>query len=342
MIKILIIKDTTSAPSNQFYRSVVPINILEQDTKGIYQVSEKFKEEIRPEIDFYQYSVVYMEKPINAQSLSLLDTAKKSGCRVIIDYDDNVFNIPPYNKSRAYYINQRNSHIISQCLSLADMVIVATPALEKVYKGFNKNVRVIPNAWNDYLFQLNPVRPIGKPIHMVTRASESHKGDFDGVLGPLSANYKDPHFKWTMYGYTPYQLNATQLDTMNWAPLPQFFNRFFQSPIDFMFVPLEVNEFNKGKSNIAWIEATIAGGVVIAPMGLPEFDQPGIIRYKDNKHLKDILQKIKKGGYDKKERVEASREALQDFRLTQVNRLRVEAIADLCGIKLVAEEVKAE
>jgi hypothetical protein len=45
-------------------------------------------------------------------------------------------------------------------------------------------------------------------------------------------------------------------------------------------VPLSDSVFNHGKSNIAWIEATFAGGVCLAP-DWPEWHRPGVVNYKD-------------------------------------------------------------
>jgi hypothetical protein len=46
-----------------------------------------------------------------------------------------------------------------------------------------------------------------------------------------------------------------------------------------MFVPLVDNEFNRAKSNIAWLEGTWAGAKTIAS-DLPEFNKPGVTVYK--------------------------------------------------------------
>jgi hypothetical protein len=45
---------------------------------------------------------------------------------------------------------------------------------------------------------------------------------------------------------------------------------------DYIVVPLVNDAFNRCKSNIAWIEATNAGAVTIAPSYLPEFRGPAM------------------------------------------------------------------
>jgi hypothetical protein len=45
-------------------------------------------------------------------------------------------------------------------------------------------------------------------------------------------------------------------------------------------VNLYYNQFNLCKSHIAWLEATFAGAVTIAP-NWPEFNRLGVVRYND-------------------------------------------------------------
>jgi hypothetical protein len=53
-------------------------------------------------------------------------------------------------------------------------------------------------------------------------------------------------------------------------------------------VPLHDNPFNLGKSNIAWLEATYAGAVTLAP-DTPEWRKAGVTNYKDEADFKTKL-----------------------------------------------------
>ena len=55
--------------------------------------------------------------------------------------------------------------------------------------------------------------------------------------------------------------------------------------------------FNKSKSNIAWLEATYAGMVSLAP-NWPEWRKPGIINYIDDLDFKEKLTAMIEGKYD--------------------------------------------
>jgi hypothetical protein len=56
-------------------------------------------------------------------------------------------------------------------------------------------------------------------------------------------------------------------------------------------VPLANNGFNRSKSNLAWLEATAAGAVVLAP-ALEEWQRPGIVNYKDASDFGNKLSRL--------------------------------------------------
>ncbi len=64
----------------------------------------------------------------------------------------------------------------------------------------------------------------------------------------------------------------------------QYFLQLQKERPKLLIVPLVDNEFNRSKSNIAWIEATLCGAVCIAP-DFPEWRKPGVITYKDDKEF---------------------------------------------------------
>ncbi len=69
-------------------------------------------------------------------------------------------------------------------------------------------------------------------------------------------------------------------------------------------VPLADSAFNRSKSHLAWLEASAVGAAVIAPDHLPEWDQPGVIKYHhelivgtDQDNLRDVLVR-EMGGFN--------------------------------------------
>ena len=342
-MKIGIAQDHQVPASVRFYRTMGPVSFLEKQYPGLFQV------DFRPaqyfaghEMHVFPYDIMLIERPITGTALQIVRLCKSQGVITWVDYDDNLFQIPAYNKSRNYFSQSSNFKTVQQIMSEADLVTVSTQALKNIYAGLNKNVRVIPNTWNSFRFPLpESYSDAGTPIRMAWRGGDKHSGDLNDVRVPFQNAVNDPAFDWRLFGDRP-EPHITIKDNQHigFMLLFPYLKTLIQSSFDYLFVPLQANEFNKGKSNCSWIEATFAGAVTIAPMGFPEFDQPGVIRYKDNKHLKIIFDGIKKGKYDKRERVEASRTALMEkYHLGLANELRKNLLLEFFP---VVEKVEAD
>ena len=344
MLKIGIITDPNTPPSVRFYRTTGVFHYLTKLSGGRFQVEEVDNRRVlQDETAAFRFDACLVERPISTSALSIITHLKNMGVAVWLDYDDNLLDIPDYNTAQDYFHVQDNANVVQQCLAMADIVTCATEYLTKLYKGINRNTVTIPNAWNDFRFA--PLaKPEGthRPIRMAWRGANKHDGDLYAVRGTLAPALQDPAYQWAFFGYRPHYLGVKRSQYVPFSGLATYFRTFFTAGIDYLFVPLEVNNFNRAKSNISWIEATIAGAVTIAPAALPEFNRPGLIRYKDNRHLKDIFARIKAGKYDKAERVQASREDLREnYALSQVNALRAGVMAKLFGME-VGEKSKQE
>jgi len=97
-------------------------------------------------------------------------------------------------------------------------------------------------------------------------------------------------------------------------------------------VPLEDTAFNRAKSNLAWIEATCAGALTLAPMW-PDWLKPGVFTYDGLKGglkpfdsaLRVILSKFEDAEFQA--RVQASRDYIREnLLLDTVNARRWEIV----------------
>lgn len=344
MLKIGIVTDPNTPPSVRFYRTTGVLHYLTKLSGGNFQVEEVPQANLlRDESAAFAFDACLIERPITPPALSIIHHLKNLGCAVWLDYDDNLLDIPDYNNAQDYFTEQQAAETVRQALTAADIVTCATEYLTKLYKGINPNTITIQNAWNDFRHApLAEPSPAHTPIRMAWRGANKHDGDLFGVRAVLATTLQDPAFDWKFFGYRPFYLGLTKQQYVKWAGIATYFRTFFTAGVDYLFVPLEVNNFNRGKSNLSWIEATVAGAVTIAPAGLPEFDRPGVIRYKDNRHLADIFAKVKAGKYDKAERVQASREELREnYALSRVNAIRAGVLAKMFGMEIREPEQKS-
>lgn len=230
------------------------------------------------------FDVVLFQRPARADDLKLAEYCKDLGLKVWVDYDDNLFRLP--NESRAYfdYNLPAVKKTMQGMIMIADAVSVSTLDLkeyfDKIIPPSNK-VEVIPNALNDDW--IKPAKEFNADSNVIIwRGSETHWADLAYFNEPLYEAIKASEDEWHFLGYNPALLTNTDV-----APKicphkgedVMIYNQILkQLKPRIMHVPLVDNELNRAKSNIAWIEATYAGAVCIAP-NWPEWNRPGVICY---------------------------------------------------------------
>lgn len=221
--------------------------------------------------DFPQTKNFVIQRPAENAELNMMLVAKNYGVKVIVDYDDDLLNWDDYNPAKGYYDNKAEN--IKECLKVADEVWVSTQAIKDVYSLYNKNIHVIPNAymWGE------PEKPNLLNRKVLWRGSPTHEVDM--LLYPYEKLVKGNE-KWQFYTmgweYTYYKL--TLGDNYNWlgvVPITNFFEMIKEINPNVMMFPLVDTQFNRGKSNIAWLEATSIGAATFASM-LPEYQKPGV------------------------------------------------------------------
>jgi hypothetical protein len=318
------------APSVQYYRTQGPCAQLPQDQ---FQITVKHTRDLLTSETWAWgwFDLLLVEKYWTRDGAGLIALAKQYGMKVWIDTDDDKQNIPSYNSASIKWTAHQRQ-IETNILLMADLLTVSTPALKKVYGGANGNIVVVRNAWNEQT--MPPVVPVpaAKPVKMAWRGGGKHSGDLEDVRVPFAAAFNNQLMAWHFYGaQPPVWLNFEQRQFSEFMPLYAYFQRLTIDAPDWLFVPLKDNKFNHSKSDCSALEQNMrAGGGVIAPMSMPEFNRPGVIRYKDNAHLKDIFDQIAKGKIDKvKLAQEGQAYILKERTLSAANEVRAEAIRKL-------------
>jgi len=168
-----------------YYRIRNPFNAWDKKDDSLnLKVIEQGSEGIFNKLD--DADVVVIPRVSDEQFISLLLKLKENGKKIVIDLDDDMFNISPlsphyeefgiedvthvseqgnldmwtdgknYNKKE----NQKRLNIMKDACSFADMVTVPQENLANVYREYNDNVKVLPNCvdlnlWNRLPMQSN-------------------------------------------------------------------------------------------------------------------------------------------------------------------------------------------
>lgn len=226
------------------------------------------------------FNALFIHLPHTKEDYELIERAAKWGLKVWIDLDDNYWEIPPLNRAHNFFDKDRLK-ILDNCLRLADLITVSTDPLNAYISKFNFircPIHTVNNAINDFV--LGEFFPPswnyqGGEVTINWRGSETHVPD---LLAYKWAFTKRDNIKWQFWGYDPRLLNTKwygSLDEYTVKPYEKsvldYFMNFRRAQTDVLFVPLDYNTFNLGKSAIAPMEAVWAGVYPICCADFPEF-----------------------------------------------------------------------
>jgi hypothetical protein len=251
-----------------WYRSVLPLLRLKR-SHGIEVDFMMISH--RPTWDLLvQYDILFMQRPHDVKYVDLAGLAKLHKLKVWLDFDDPLWSVNPDSPVHGYYQQEDTRQAIERCVNLSDVITVSTLVLaQSVKEYYNKEAVVIVNSadldglqWMAKGLKEKPVKPV-----LAWRGSLTHQEDimqFKPVMDELD-NERD--IAWRFYGADMYWAkkglkNVTQIGSMDFTLYQQTLR---VDPGQIMFVPLVDNHFNRCKSDIAAIEAVVAGMIPVVP-----------------------------------------------------------------------------
>lgn len=271
---------------------------------------------------FTQFDLLWMQRPYLPEHLEIMKLAKQQ-IPVVVDYDDNLFEVPHSNPCYELYRGEEVRSVMRLMLTNADVAICSTQKLAnylevQAYRPGNEirpGYRVIPNAWNDYQFGSKQSN-LQRKKTVFWRGSNTHQEDLLKFAPEICRVAKD-NSEWTFVfqGMVPWMLKDCPLQwvasTNHWSYTKGLCETIRPSV---MIDPLEDNPFNRAKSDLAWIEGTMAGAQVLCPdwmghHGLTYYDKESFER-----NLRIIML------------CPVAAEVKEVPMLSQVNRLRAELI----------------
>ena len=273
------------------------------------------------------YDIFLMQRPFAHEHVALLSTAKNMGLRIILDYDDDLWNVPFTNPTYQMYAEAVRSGSLDKCVSLADVIWCSTPSIQSVI-GFN--TLHVPNSHNDYLFPVKQKRKFVPGLKKVLwRGGSSHAADVmevaDKMVTLMNEN-TDWTFMWMGDRFEYMEIRTgDNHHIIPGMPIMEYFRYLHQESPNIMLFPLQNNKFNEGKSNISWLEASFAGAAFFGNTTLPEFNSMHI------NSLDNLVNAIKYCDMDElKQSNERSWEYICDnLLLSKINKIREESILSL-------------
>jgi hypothetical protein len=295
------------------------------------------------------FDIVFMHRPISDAETALLWRAKRLGVKTWIDIDDLLWQIPFTNPALLHHGPEERDNLLTNFLN-CDIITCSTQYLaERIEQEFARAAIVVPNAWHERTGEAKTYNIQPDKMRVLYRGSNTHDGD---LFSHRSAFREYKNIEFNFMGALPWYFTREyggHLKTLHYEKWTNSFQQYLErlraiNPT-FMIVPLENNAFNKAKSNISAIEATMyAGAVCIYPSYLPEFSKMPGIPYDDVAHLHKVLAELDGQSAARFHHVHsrATDYVCSTLKLSDVNHARALVVEHLCGTQRTAQSFKGK
>lgn len=332
-MKILSISPNPS-DGTSWYRCSGPLARMEKDYEDVSYI--EYGSQDVPWDAMARFDVLFLQRPHTQWHLRLASKALFMGLKVWIDWDDLLWDLPYMHRN--YYDYNKDEyrmalHGLANLPSNGCIITVSTWHLaEMVRKHLNKdaNVHVVPNAINEKIFPRERISFAENADMVGWRGSDTHDIDLMYVSDTLLDVCESHRFDFI--GYVPKQLAIESKNVGYTKPcniLEYFAHLTTAKKWKLFFVYLHDNDFNRSKSNIAWMEATLAGSLCLANK-LPEWESLPCLHYEYPMHLSvSIDRAMKMKSDDRYDLWRKSRDYLYDnYTLGKTNESRYQLLSN--------------
>lgn len=325
-------KDVTS-----FYRATGPLAQLTNEADCDWNIL--LGQEVFDEI-CYLARGCFMQRPFDKIHYEIAKMVKRNRRNLWVDYDDDLFDLPSDNLASETYSDPSVRRQMAEIIAMADIVTVTTEALKKKLAAGpmrNKDIRVVPNAID---FERFPQTPLPERKNLILwRGSKTHHKDVMTVGKQIVDLYKaSPKTVWEFLGDNLWFITDAMKQhdpkrTIYYKGLGvvEYHQHIIDVAAKTFIAPLLDQPFNHAKSNIAFLEATFAGSLCVAPK-FEEWDVPGCVTYnpKDPEDFADRLKAVLSGKLDSN--VEIARTWVRENRsLKKINESRKQIVKEIMG-----------
>lgn len=245
--------------------------------------------------------VVVFHRPDDERKLSMARLLKKDGKKIVYDNDDtykddNGFKLNRYlDKERMDRKMKTMNDTLDAFIKEADLVTCSTEVLAQEYRKINPNVVVLPNCIDPFKFD-EPLRNESDTVRVGFTGSVGCTSDFELAVDLVR---RVPDVRWVMHSLPKekdhkiyYELYADEYATLDsidieWHPFCPFhevYDTLNEMRLDIMVIPRQDTYFNRCKSNIKFLEASMFEIPVIA-QSFPDGLSPYEVDKEDAEHM---------------------------------------------------------
>ena len=246
--------------------------------------------------DWQDYDVFILQRLIPPSWVDMIEWIKSKNKKFCWSVDDDLKNIPKWNPAFNTYNDPLNQEIIDLTIEVADEIIVSTDELKKMMPD-DKPVHVLPNCIDHDLWPTFE-KPVHNKVVICWQGSIHHQEDLTFIVPALNKivnDYGDKIFllffgdmpdsmvdfvriQHSHLGYmVPHRRYKQNVGLKMGCDFTLFPGEFAALCPDICLGPLQDCKFNFSKSNLKWMDSTMAGAAFIATDMPPYHDTPSLL-----------------------------------------------------------------
>lgn len=243
--------------------------------------------------------VVLFQRPSEVEKVEAIRLLKLKGKKIIFDNDDTY--LPgdgiPFEKltEKGREIAEVMNTNLYEAIKLSDAVTCTTEYLAEEYRKLHDNVHVIPNAISEIEMETRIPNDTGKKRIGLVGSVLSNE-DYLHVKDAIRRLADDGH-QFVIFGikYTDGTHNRAydedvkfwdSIDPEWWSyvPMPEYYHTLNRMKLDVLMIPRQDSYFNRCKSNLKFLEASLMGIPVVA-QAFDDEKSPYQVNPQDREHM---------------------------------------------------------
>jgi glycosyltransferase involved in cell wall biosynthesis len=215
-----------------------------------------------PRVVVKEFDVLVFQESADPGILQAIYDANSLGKLTVYEIDDYLWQISEENPSFSFWTRE-SLKWAEACIKASKLVTTTTPYLAKRLRHLNSNIIILPNMLPDEFWQFSCKKKKGEQLVIGWAGGHSHWNDLcllRGVVEQILDEYPEVEFQVAGMREYPFQphdriklLKATTVEKY-----PQILRNF-----DIGLAPLVDSEFNRCKSDLKYLEYTMAGAAFI-------------------------------------------------------------------------------
>lgn len=248
--RLLVVENPKNLNGVVWWRCLQPMSYLRKQGIDVH-----FQTQVTTS-DIMMADAVLLFRPDAQVSMQIIEICHQLDRPVIVDIDDDLVNLDTSHPLRGHFAKSVSGYF--QCIDAADAIWCSTPTL--LTDQGHRNGYLIPNAVCP--MTIIPTNNWARNKTVLWRGAYSGMGD----INPMGAFYqraKADGYEFRFWGFLPEF--APSEEYLAWtADTFQFMQMVRKAAPGYIWKPLHPCKFNDAKSNIALIEATMAGALCVS------------------------------------------------------------------------------